>query len=268
MAKRESKGQQVKTFKHYVPGPDLKGVETIGKVYFRADDGLFYIYVPEHITSYMPTVDHYTGKSSYNGRAGYVTSPVMDEAMRTYQGVLDEYKRRRQDEARVKMIRVEFAANHPGRSQYTQEKLEGISFCGRPAIFLKHEVVWKVNDGLYHISDREMARAEKEGTIPHMTWVCAVPGKEHYQQRTQKTFIMDWTEEREAFFVKMHGDMKWLIEACMAMLFGDTQANVDKLIAGGGFLSLGSNAAPALPAPDSLPPARSRSRTAGDDDAR
>ncbi|GAM00744.1 hypothetical protein [Sphingomonas parapaucimobilis] len=254
MGKRESKGQQVKSFKHYVPGPDLIGIETIGKVYFKADDGLFYIYVPEHVTSYMPTIEGYL-EGRYNGRAGYVSAPKMDDTIRGYEGVLAAYKRRRENEARVKMIRVEFAANHPERGTYTQGRLEGISFTGRPAIFLRHEVVWRVNDGLYHISDREMARAEKEGAIPNMHWVAAMPGTEHYRQSTQKTFVMDWTEEREAFFVKMHGDMEWLIEACMAMLFGDTQANVDKLIAGGGFIALGSPQAPALPAPNSGDPA-------------
>jgi hypothetical protein len=46
---KSSKGQRVKTFKSYIPQSDLTKKETQVVVYFRADNGLFYIYDGAHI---------------------------------------------------------------------------------------------------------------------------------------------------------------------------------------------------------------------------
>lgn len=114
------------------------------------------------------------------------------------------------------------------------DQISSIGFSAHgPALGIHYEVMWQINDGLYRVyADRE------DGSPPQMTYMKAVPKEDARPgyNRGRETFLLDWTEEREAFFAQMSEAMNVLIERIAAMLLGDLQTTVDRMIAGGGGL--------------------------------
>lgn len=242
---RDSKGQQVKTFKHFVPLANLKYEETTGKVYFKADDGCFYVYLPDHITAVaraLPDADGWYETKGARRHGSAVFAPTMDAAMKSYDCTLKAYRKLIENQQREKVIKVEFKHNirwikefHQPRniqhaiSAYQQQLRDGISFCGSPAIHLRYEVLYRVGNDLYRV-DFEGTESE---SLHH-----------HQSNSANDSNVIPWTPEAEAFFANTVANIERLIMA-MIEFFDDTPANLALAIANGGTLK--------LPAPPATP---------------
>lgn len=226
---KESKGQQVKTFKHYVPMPDLGYEETIGKVYFQADSGLFSIYLPEHIMMVVNALGDIGTGAKLSG--GAIAAATLKGAMDNYDALLKRYRALLETEQRTKVLRVNFKANirhikgfHDVRNSrefhgYNGGTKSGINFIGAPAVHLEYEVLYQVGDNLFHVERGNQAMHAK-GSV----------GRSDGN-------IIPWTQEREDFFAGVTGNIERLIMA-MTEFMDDLEGNLTKAIAAGGQLPM------------------------------
>lgn len=237
--RKESKGQQVKSFTYYVPLPgglrdDFE--KTTVKVYFQGRDSEFAAYMPDHIVQAvgqhpdLPT-QFYQGK---------VRSKLADEIEPAYKAVCKLYEKIQKNALRKKVLLVDIKANHPrvnkhaiGMQPPEMPRFEDISFALNPALAFTYSVYWLVGDGLYRAYKRD-----KDSELEEMTYVCKAPGDDERPHAARSRFMIDWTEEREQLLESIHGGLVVLIERLWQLLSGDTATNVDRLIAGGGRLML------------------------------
>lgn len=227
MTKRESKGQQVKTFKHFVMLPSLESEVIIGKVYFQADSGRFAIYLPEHVAAVAASIPHneYDGRSGLifnRDQGGYLTHKVIDTVIDGYKGYLTRYEDLLRTQKRRKVIAVTFRQNirwikgfHDVRNStdfagYGARRGD-ISFCGAPAIHLTYAVRYEVGGKLYQVVNHD-------------------DGSEHMTYAAQEGKIIDWTPDRENFFANTVGNIERLIMA-MIEFMDDIEGNIDRAIA-------------------------------------
>lgn len=246
MAKRESKGQQVKTFKHYEPQPHGNPIEVIGKVYLRNGD-TFVIYMPEHIADMTEALPIYAAQSASQVRYRIystkreITSPVADEVMTAYARLLREYTEATNLANATKVIIVTFNKNLPYRDDrphiFTSSSgtLAGgfggdISFSQPPAISLQMDILWRNGDKLFrrhepHYKD-EQPRLVSAGSIPVV------------DRYNKSRAMLDWTQEREDF---LRGTINKITELGFLLtdFFGDLETNITyALTQGGGNLAL------------------------------
>lgn len=222
---KKTKGKQVKQFKCFYPGEDLEMNEEVVKVYFKAAEGFFHIYHHEHISSiieplYKEMTNNQTiGVMFYNGELfGTQMQPVID----AYEASLKFYKQVLRNSLKSKVIRIQFRANSPHYNNNCQP-FETVSFATAPTINLTYDVFWKVNDRLYHCDD-DGRRLRDAGQSHHDPESCNHDG--YYQ--------IAWTEEREAFFEQIQGNMIKLIDK-LEMFFRDIEGNTNQAIIAGGF---------------------------------
>lgn len=223
MSKRESKGQRVKTFKAWIPNSDLTKTETQVVVYFKADNGLFYIFDGAHM--FAPVRESLGNK--YNGdrdtriHDNMITNNVLDGVIGTFEYICKHYETQMREAQKTKVIRFTFKRNR----QWIAEQDEGknrpgasdISFCGTPAITFSYEVLFRVGDLLYY-------KNGEDGALQYR-------GRhDEARGRDGDATTIDWTEEREAFFANMQASLITLI--CRIEDFHeDLTVNVDRAIA-------------------------------------
>lgn len=200
------------------------------KVTMTPGDGVFYIGEPRHIADFIGARDD--KPVTFNHRECYVAAKTLDAVIAAHHAIGHFFQKAVRDATRAKVIIVTFKANHPAHGKYVNpSSYSELSFAGRPALAIEHEVMWLIGDNLYRVFERG------EGEFPQMTYVCAAPVNGNYSGRPEM-FMLEWAAEREAFFDRVKERMVWLIDAIGEMLIGDTTAQVDRMIAGGGLLSL------------------------------
>lgn len=210
---RSGRGQQVKTFKHHEPQPDLGYKEVIGKVYFDAASGEFSIYTPEHIRLVEQALTEARDQDQSGARmhGGRVIALTMDDVLKHYETVRRRYMALMQSEQKTRVIRFTYASNldwidghhekyRNGLPGKIRGDRDGISFCGSPALHMTYEVLWEAGGKLY----REFTRAKfsDEADEPETRLEYVSPGR---------GMIIPWTPEREAFFARMTGTLETLI---------------------------------------------------------
>lgn len=253
MKRHGTVGKIVKHINLSVTQPDLTQVSTKIAVRFSTD-GWFRIDLPEHITAWfkgrtLPFED--SGRLNYH--AGELSAKTLESVESALSSSLQLYKGELKDHERVKKLVVTFQANYRGPRKSggitiehtTMQEISSMGFGGAfsgsqggngPALGLGYEVLWQIGDGLYRVHP-----SHEEGRPPQMTRMCSVPKQDRPRHSTRSMFILDWTEEREAFFAHATENMNVLIFRIAQLLLGDTTSNVDRLIAtGGGMLALPS----------------------------
>lgn len=212
--KRESKGQQVKTFQAWVPQPDLSKVKAIIKVHFRADAGTFYIYGPDHI---LPVVEGQQNKGQpYRINKTSIEASTLAGVLEGYEWAELRYFEILKSEKKQKVIVVNFQCNRSYSDGPHCTKANGpldthvrddIHFVKSPALHLSYEILWKAGEQYYrqHEADDPLHHAHPEGTI------------------------IEWTAEREAFFEKMRSGLVHLIDR-MIDFERDLASNADLAI--------------------------------------
>jgi hypothetical protein len=235
---KESRGQKVKSFTIYVPGgANVDDREkTVMAVYFQAKESMFYAYLPEHIAK---AIGHHPDapEKLYHGA---IRTPLADEVEPGVKAAFDLYEKIQRNTLRKKVLLVDIKANFPGVNRYVvgldagRPGFDDISFAFSPALAFTYETYWLVGDCLYRSYKRD-----KDSDLEEMTYVTKAPSVGGSGSgRSKSRFMLDWTEEREQFLSNIHQGLVVLIERLWQLLSGDTQQNVDRLIAGGGNLML------------------------------
>jgi hypothetical protein len=227
---KSSKGQRVKTFKAYIPQSDLTKKETQVVVYFRADNGLFYIFDGAHM--FDPSRD--AARTSYDARelsihANMITSKTLDRIVRGFGDICAIYDNMTRDAAKKKVIRFAFAANAPWYRE-GEAALSDIHFCGSPALHLTYEVLYQVGDHLYTKSN-VFGDEKEDATLQYRGKATGA------RFRDGEAVTIDWTEEREAFFENMRGSLIELIRR-VSDFNRNLLVNVDHAIAANSLLML------------------------------
>lgn len=256
---RESKGQQVKSFKHWEPGADARRVEVIKKVYFKADSGRFSIDLPDHISGVADGFDvvkhNMDGVARTDGvwadvrqsTAGRVYGKVLDPTIALYKEICQAFERFMTLENAVKKIEVTFKKNVSFRQDRPHSFNGGavavgggfgteISFCGSPALHMNYRIVWEMNGRLFERHEHKGWKGERDYMTMHDVGGVADP---HANGRpSRERVVIPWTQEREDFLagiVVRITDLAWLLSDFL----GDAEANISHALThGGGLLAL------------------------------
>lgn len=229
MAAVRGLGKQVKTFVSSVPQTDLSAKQEKIVVYFKADTGNFQIEIPEHIADFIG------GRSDvkvdqYQPHARTVCANTLEKTISGFNALLATYDKLMKNISREKVIVITFKANiSPTKLAGHRIQPSEMFSTPRPALCLTYEILWRVDKGLYRESGIDGDR---------LTYIRQDPTFGNDRGGRRETFVIDWTQEREDFFVNMDQAMTTLIQRICDMLFGDTAEAVDALIAGGGLLQL------------------------------
>jgi len=225
-------GKVVKTINEFVATQNGESEPAKVTIRLMPGDGTFFIEVPQFISDFIGRRSD--TPSGFDHRKSRVEASKLDNVVSSFRAVNDLYRRAMKDSVRRKVLVVTFSANRPGEGRYSGSRLAGISFAPRPALAVTHEVQWAINDNLYHVHEHG------GGELPQIAYVSGMPSEEpsRYSGGGRSMFVLDWSQEREDFFVNMQANMTRLIDLIAGMLFGDTAGNVDKMIAGGGLLAL------------------------------
>jgi hypothetical protein len=216
--KRESKGQRVKTFKAWIPNSDLTKTETQVVVYFKADNGLFYIFDGAH----MFDAARETAKKSIDARgisvhSNMLTDNTLDGIVRGFGAICASYEQEMREALKKKVIRFTFKRNTKWDGEH--KPADDISFCGTPAIHFTYEILYQVGKQVYYKSDdKDDAVLQYRGSADEARF------------RGGDAITVDWTEEREAFFANMQASLVALIHR-VDDFQKNLLVNVDKAIA-------------------------------------
>lgn len=217
---RESKGQQVKSFKTSVPQPDQSTVSEIKKVFFKADDQKFFIYLPAHIAVLVKSGIEGLGENSLGA---YVAAETMQDVLDAWDAACGRYAGLLRSEGAVKVIRYRFQASGAGRDFFTDPYRfdHGANLGPGVAMLLDYEVLWRSGNRLYygHYEGADLHLQDK-GPVPspHASW--------------DRNRLMEWTEEREQFFAGMKAGLSGLIAQIIDFIDGDLEANIAALVSG------------------------------------
>jgi hypothetical protein len=226
----ESKGQKVKSFSTRIPLPDLSGNEKVTvPIYFQAKNSSFRADLPQHIAEGV----HTHPDRPKQMRNGQIASELADEIQPAFEAACKLFERIQQNAVKKKVIQIFVQAN--GRNTQSFKSISFVSGVG-PALSFSYRILWEINGGLY---SQGSSRRDDNDT-PFMTYITAAPPPEAemspYQRANRESFVIDWTEEREAFVENIRQGLETLIQRLGEVLIGDTTKNVDRLIAGGGLM--------------------------------
>jgi hypothetical protein len=224
--KRESKGQRVKTFKAFIPNSDLTRTETQVVVYFKADNGLFYIFDGAHMfNSARDRAKKYSDVGRVSIHADMITDNTLDGIVRGFEAICTAYEHAMREAQKKKVIRFTFKRNTSWDGE--RPAASDISFCGTPAVHFTFEVLYQVGDQLYY-KHADDANLQYRGKVNEARF------------RDGDAVTIDWTEEREAFFMNMQASLVSLIHR-VDDFQKDLLTNIDKAIAGTAPLLLAHN---------------------------
>lgn len=183
MSRRESRGQQVKTFQAHIPQPDLTYEKVIEKVYFQAASGLFSIYLQPHI---LGLVDgNAFGDRSEHGRNWWrsdrIVSSQLQPLLDLHRDVLARYTSIVREQTKTKVIVFKFECNLAGSFKHVPRN--DMHFATSPAIALNYAVRWRSGGNLYTFDEED----------PELG----------LQQSHFDGVEIEWTAERETFFEAM-----------------------------------------------------------------
>lgn len=226
MAKKESRGQKVKTFKHWIPQPDLSREETQVAVYFKADEGTFYIYHGAHVfEACQDEAGNMYHFDKVHMRPTSISGKVMDQVVKAFEAVCNKYEKLLREQGKIRVIRFSFARNRRYVEDSPFKPASDISFCGSPALHFDYELLWRVGDKLYR-QDAPDFPLQFAGSVARDRGL-------HGEDET----CVDWTPEREAFFEQMRNGLITLINR-IEDFQSDLAGNIDLAIASGGMFLL------------------------------
>jgi hypothetical protein len=221
MSRREARGQRVKTYKFWIPQPDLIAAETQIVVYFKADESRFYIYEGAHV---LEAVGHFADKMGEllhcRVHGGNISSPLIDNLMKGFEALCDRYVMLLREQGKKRVIRFTFARNRPYVEGSPHKPASDISFSGAPALHFDFDMLWRVGDKLYRQS-RPDDPLQFAGSVARSRGL-------HGESET----CVDWTPEREAFFTQMRGALIETINR-IEVFQSDLEQNVGLALARG-----------------------------------
>lgn len=217
-AKREGRGQKVKTFTEFEPLEDLEMEKKTIAVHFSADAGEFAIYLPDYV---VETLDGNFKPRSGVLRAhqqGGVFSTTMEGVIETYKSAIFDFLTIRRTAARKRVIVFSLKYNSGGHNGSRNDS-GGISFCGTPALHVDYRTFWLVGGKLF--TDHGKGRMSHYGQ--------SLEDREHRGDNKGEHQI-DWTEAREEFFRAMKASLEGLTEKLIAFTVA-LAADPDRAIA-------------------------------------
>lgn len=218
---RESKGQQVKAFKTTVPQPNQSTVSEVKKVYFKADDQKFFIYLPEHIGVLVKSGVEGLDENQFGA---YVAAEAMQDVLDAWKAVCERYASLLRTEGAVKVIRYRFLNQGAGGDMFTDPFRfdNGANLGPGIAMLLDYEVLWRSGNRLYygHYEGDEL-RLQDKGPVP-----------DPVGRSWEKNRLIEWSEDREQFFDGMRAGLKGLINQIVEFIGGDLEANIAALASG------------------------------------
>jgi hypothetical protein len=227
----ESKGKRVKQFKELVPQLDQSSEMEVIHVYFKADEGNFYIYPQQHLLDVVSSLDNGIDfrDAQYHPGHGSIKAPVMAAAIACYKSLCTKFFDIVRTEQKKRVIRFTLKYNiakMPDGSWRGHAPGDDISFAGRPALHLQYEVLWQSGKRLYR-QDRPQDRLQDAGSA-----VPSVYGNREMgmRQRRDGIYIIDWTQEREDFFASMKSSLEQLIHL-LVLFVQDLEGDPDMAIA-------------------------------------
>lgn len=221
---RENKGQQVKSFKDRIPQPDQSFADEVTKVYFKVTDGRFVIYLPEHISRVVHGCEGLELGGGLKGDAR-VQSTTIDDVLECWEGIKTSYMRTIRLEGAVKVIRYDVRYNDGDRFARFNAPHK-IDDAPTPAVALSYEVLWRSEGRLFrgHYSGEDLI-LDFEGM--------AMPSAQFDSKR-----VIEWTEEREAFFKAVQGGLLRLIAQLVDFMGENIETNIAALASGERTLAL------------------------------
>lgn len=177
-------------------------------MYFKADDGRFQIFLPEHIAAAIS-----------QDRVRATESDAVIDAFKT---ACERYRTLLKAEQRKKVIVLTLRYNEPGErtfQSFSSPTSFGTGVQG-PAVNLDYEVFWDINGALY-----------RGGDDPNSLQRHGVAGGRR---------VIAWTQEREDFFAGMKAALQGLIKRLIdfdAALAGDVDAALADFSKGRNLLS-------------------------------
>jgi hypothetical protein len=247
----KGKGKIVNQWASFVIDEAGESVAAKLPISLTVGDGLFHIPVAKHICDFLGSsyeAEEGRGGRHFDAKEGEVFAPTIDGAKGAHKLVMGEFQARFRNANRTKKLIVEFRGEASNYQEFMDAMRDNnlphmvtsshMRHGKAPNLELSYQILWQMGDRLYRVyADRS------DGGPPQMTYMMAVPGTPKPGWGKQTTFVLDWTEEREAFFAQMVAAMNTLVLRITLMLCGDTTANIDRMIASGGGLM-------ALPAPE------------------
>lgn len=220
-----SKGKRVKQFRTLIPQLDQSATHEVMHVYFKADEGLFYLYVPEHIAKVVNSIEpNYNSTGAvYANQHGSVRAPMLENCINAFEQVLSEFRTIMKEENKKKVIRITFKYNidrMPDGSFRGYNPGNDIGFTGRPALHIMHEVLWQSGNRLFE-QNRPQDALRDVG--PATNRFSRLP---HNEGR----YLIDWTQEREDFFAHMKSSLEKLIHL-MITFTQELEQDPDRAIA-------------------------------------
>lgn len=183
MSKRESRGQQVKTFKASIPQPDLSYQTVIEKVYFQANEGMFSIYPQPHILG-LVSGDAF-GDRSEHGRNWWrhdrIISDRLDPLLSLHRDIMLRYVSIVREQTKTKVIVFKYECNLSGSLRHVPRN--DMHFATSPAIALDYAIRWKSGGHLYKFDEDDSELGLQRSGFDGVE--------------------IEWTAEREAFFEAM-----------------------------------------------------------------
>jgi hypothetical protein len=259
MAKRETKGQQVKTFTTHEPQEDMGHVPVSVKVYFKDDQ--FWAYLPEHMRQVVENLPLFREgrhtKSSFmqirlSNSGDSISGKIVDHVVDGYKQVLLQYFQHLTDLTARKVIKVTFAANlpysherHAAGKQHAPARGGGhwvtasdISFVGSPAVHLNYEILWRAGDVLYRKVGGHLMEPRMQYVENPFLHVKSPEARQKIENR-----LLEWTAEKEEF-LRQTVERLTTLGYLMLDFFGDTEANLQYALTNGGQLALPPSTAP------------------------
>lgn len=215
---REAKGSIVSSYKASIPQPDQTEVDQITKVYFQGE--FFYIYLPEHIAEAIKSGYDGLGENSHGA---YIRDRQIAEVKDDFSSICERYLHLIQSQGAVKVIRYKFQAKHAGMPVFggSYGFDQGANLGPGVALLLDYEVLWRSGNRLFYgrYEDNEL-RLQDKGPVPNpaLSW--------------SRDRLIEWTEEREAFFEAMKKGMIGLIDRLIQFCDGDVAEQIGQIMSG------------------------------------
>lgn len=219
--KRDGKGQQVKSFQAWVMQPDLSKTKIIAKVFFQVTNGLFSIYLQKHLVEAMSHIGKFGG-ATLDHHADRLSADRLDDVVEGHAFLLSKYEQFLREQKKRKVIAFKLEVN----TMWTEDRPDAIdrndiSFCERPALALAFDVLFQIGD-----TNRLYRRAHEDGPLSYV----GNSGKNDIGT------VIDWTEEREAFFTQMRAGLLKAIDRLLDFeisLGKNPQKAIESLMGGG-----------------------------------
>lgn len=145
----------------------------------------------------------------------HISCSNLNEIVEGFKALCEIYKRLLREQKKERVIRFRFKRNLPGTVDHLPK--DDISFCGNPALHFNYEILWRVNDKLYR-------QYEPDDPLQFA-------GDVQDRHKEGAAHVIEWTQEREAFFESMQRSLVDLILR-VEQFQSNLSSNIDLAIAG------------------------------------